>query len=150
MSKIFKAKSPLKKEAKKPKTIYLNSKEEICENSPILNNSAPKITGIEAKKENLKAASLCTLRNSKAEIVRPERDKPGITEIPCRIPSQKASPIFNSDKLRKPLVNLFVQSKVIPVIKSGRANLAGAENIPSKKSSPKTTIAMVKIVAKNI
>jgi len=135
ISKIFKAKSPLKKEAKKPKAIYLNSKEEICENSPILNNSAPKITGIEAKKENLKAASLCTLRNSKVEIVRPERDRPGITQNPWTMPSQMASIIFKSAKLRCALCpNYFVKSKISPVIKSGKESLLAEKNILSKKA----------------
>ena len=54
-SRIFNAKSPLKKAAKKAKSICPNSPAVRWKKPSISKKSAPKIANIEAKKESLKA-----------------------------------------------------------------------------------------------
>jgi len=55
----------------------------------IFNKLAPRIVGIAKINENLAACSLSTPEKIKLEIVNPERENPGITARPWKIPQRK-------------------------------------------------------------
>ena len=67
--------------------------------SPNLSTTAPRIAGIESKKENSAAMTGRTPSNKAVEIVAPEREMPGTTAKPCTIPINKACQIFSSGSL---------------------------------------------------
>jgi hypothetical protein len=105
------------------------------------NKVAPRIAGIETKKENRNAVSLSIFLNKSVEMVIPEREIPGITATPCVMPRINASL-----KLRLfflPSINFFVESRIMPVHTSARPTARGEENNPSKKSFPDTPIIPV-------
>ena len=71
--------------------------EPTTEMSLILSTTAPRIAGIESRKENSAAKAGRIPSNKAVEMVAPEREIPGITANPCATPINKACQIRSSD-----------------------------------------------------
>jgi hypothetical protein len=73
---------------------------------------APSIAGIESRNENLKTSSLQIPAAVPAIIVMPERETPGITAIPCAMPTQIPSKV---DTLPSPFLIKRLEIRIRPV-----------------------------------
>ena len=108
-----------------------------------INTIAPRIAGIESKKENLAAIPRSTPMKMAAAIVVPARDMPGVIASPC------TAPIISALKTPKSLLPLsvlndhLVNQSTVPVTISITPTSAGFSNNSSNRSLNKIAITAV-------
>ncbi len=143
---IQSANNPLKKLKIKQRNRFINSDKEFKLIYFASDRNAARTAGIPDKKENRKAVSLSTPRNKRLDMVKPEREIPGIIEIAWVKPNTEASFKFSElislFPFKNPRVNIRTNPVKIKAILIALIEL----NRDKKKSLPKIPkIAVIKV-----
>ncbi|GJQ59364.1 MAG: hypothetical protein SCALA701_21650 [Candidatus Scalindua sp.] len=104
---------------------------------------APRIAGIESKKENLAAVSLSMPMKVAAAIVAPALDIPGVIASPCTVPT--INDLIMPKSFFSPLLlnDHFVNQSIVPVTTSIQPTSTGLPNNCSKRSLKRIAIMAV-------